>query len=288
VSEAHDSAPLYDGPMVVLINRLSASASEIVAGALQDYGRAVIIGDSSTFGKGTVQSIVPLAPILKAEGLKSSDDPGSLKLTISKFYRPSGASTQLKGVASDIVLPSITDISEIGEAKLKDPLPWDTIRPADFEKEDRVSSYVHELRARSLRRQGNDPEFGYLREDIARNKKSEAEKSVSLNEETRKQEMDADKKRDADRAKARKERHDTPATAYEITLENADHPGLPPAKNAAKVSTPDSPLQEQDPAHTENPQNPPPEDAALLETERIVVDYEGLLKGPPESVTADR
>jgi carboxyl-terminal processing protease len=119
----NDAAELYTGPLVVLTSRLSASASEILAGALQDYGRALIVGDTSTFGKGTVQTILPLAPILKQNGLASPDNAGALKVTIRKFYRPSGASTQLRGVQADIVVPSTTDLSEIGESAMKDPLP---------------------------------------------------------------------------------------------------------------------------------------------------------------------
>ena len=108
----------YDGPLVVLTSRFSASASEIVAGALQDYGRAVIVGDTSTFGKGTVQTIIPLDRIMQGEGLTPGSDPGALKVTISKFYRPSGKSTQLEGVKADIVIPSLTDLPEIGESDL--------------------------------------------------------------------------------------------------------------------------------------------------------------------------
>ncbi len=101
-----DPSVVYDGPLVVLTSRFSASASEIVAGALQDYGRAVIVGDTATFGKGTVQTIVPLADIMDRAGFGHAYDPGALKVTIDKFYRPSGASTELRGVTSDIVLPS--------------------------------------------------------------------------------------------------------------------------------------------------------------------------------------
>jgi carboxyl-terminal processing protease len=116
--------------LIVLTSRFSASASEILAGALQDYGRALIVGDKSTFGKGTVQTVVPLANIHGSEPDCALRDPGALKVTIRKFYRPSGASTQLKGVAADIVLPSLSGrCHDVGEVELKDPLPWDRIRP---------------------------------------------------------------------------------------------------------------------------------------------------------------
>ncbi|MGH7295962.1 MAG: S41 family peptidase, partial [Polyangiaceae bacterium] len=103
VSSDTDPAELYSGPLVVLVSRFTASASEILAGALQDYGRALVVGDSSTFGKGTVQNILPLSRIMDRAGLAHAFDPGALKVTVDKFYRPSGASTQLRGVASDIV-----------------------------------------------------------------------------------------------------------------------------------------------------------------------------------------
>ena len=134
VDEDTDPTVLYDGPLVLLTSRFSASASEILAGALQDYGRAIVVGDSSTFGKGTVQNIVPLAPFMDQVGLAHAYDPGALKITTSKFYRPSGASTQLRGVASDIVLPSTSDFSDVSEASLKDPLPWDVVPAAPFER----------------------------------------------------------------------------------------------------------------------------------------------------------
>ncbi len=115
-----DPTVAYDGPLIVLTSRFSASASEILAGALQDYDRALIVGDSSTHGKGTVQSLTQLAPILRSQlGLSASNNPGAVKITIRKFYRASGSSTQLKGVTPDIVLPSIWDNhTEIGEAAL--------------------------------------------------------------------------------------------------------------------------------------------------------------------------
>ena len=107
-----------------LTSRHSASASEIVAGALQDYGRALIVGDSSTHGKGTVQSVNQLRPLYRSGQRSLTNDPGALKLTIKKFFRPSGASTQLKGVVPDIVLPSVANESkDIGESALDNPLP---------------------------------------------------------------------------------------------------------------------------------------------------------------------
>ncbi len=130
LEEDTDDGILYDGPLVVLTSRFSASASEILAGALQDYGRALIVGDSSTHGKGTVQSLIQLQPMLNYVLPQSTNDPGALKITVRKFYRASGESTQLHGVVPDIVLPSVNNYADIGEASLDDPLKWDTVPSA--------------------------------------------------------------------------------------------------------------------------------------------------------------
>ena len=111
----------------MLSSRVSASASEIVAGALQDYARALIVGDKATFGKGTVQTVQPLGETMSRQHLSFGYDPGSLKVTIKKFYRAGGSSTQSNGVASDIVLPSILNYAEVGESSLPNPLPWDEV-----------------------------------------------------------------------------------------------------------------------------------------------------------------
>ena len=115
-----DPSVLYDGPLVVLVNRFSASASEIAAAALQDYGRALVVGDISTFGKGTVQNLNPLRPFVWPATASATNDPGTVKITIRKFYRVSGASTQLKGVMPDIVLPDVLNYStQFGESRSK-------------------------------------------------------------------------------------------------------------------------------------------------------------------------
>ena len=124
----------YDGPLVVMTSRFSASASEIVAGALQDYDRALLVGDKSTHGKGTVQSMSQLAPYVFLNTRYFTNNPvafGALKYTTNKFYRITGSSTQLKGVTPDIVLPSIRDYLDVGEASLENALPWDTIDKVD-------------------------------------------------------------------------------------------------------------------------------------------------------------
>src|SRR6266581_2676440 len=126
ISSDPDSGIAYSGPMVVLTSRQSASASEIFAAALQDYGRAVIVGDKNTFGKGTVQTILPIGRFASLLGSHTDED-GALKLTIQKFYRVAGGSTQLHGVTSDIVLPSLSDLPEFGEGALKNCLPYDEV-----------------------------------------------------------------------------------------------------------------------------------------------------------------
>jgi carboxyl-terminal processing protease len=138
--------------LFVLTSRYSASASEILAGALQDYGRALIVGESSTHGKGTVQSLIQLQPMLSYVLPESTNDPGALKITVRKFYRASGESTQRRGVVPDIVLPSVNNYAEIGEAALEDALEWDTIPSAPYVREDRIAPVLDQLRERSNER----------------------------------------------------------------------------------------------------------------------------------------
>ena len=222
VDEDTDDSVAYDGPLMVLTSRFSASASEIVAAALQDYGRALLVGDSSTHGKGTVQTVQELAPYLRG-----TDNPGAVKVTIRKFYRASGGSTQLKGVTPDITLPSINSYAEIGETSLDNALTWDTIPSAKIDKVNRVQPYLTELSKRSSSRISKDKDFDYVREDIERYRKLLADKSVSLNEDKRRAEKAADKARADARKKELAARHDPQPTTYEITLKVADQPGLP-------------------------------------------------------------
>ena len=169
----------YGGPLLVLTNRLSASASEIFAAAIQDYGRGVIVGDSSTFGKGTVQTMLEIGRVMPFLG-SSGTEAGALKLTIQKFYRIAGGSTQLKGVEPDVVVPSIYDHPEIGESALKGPLPYDTVPPRAFDKWDK-SLFTKDLRERSALRLAVEPEFSYINDDLKRAKIRLAENRISLN-----------------------------------------------------------------------------------------------------------
>lgn len=158
----------YKGPLTVLVNRLSASASEIFAGAMQDYHRALIIG-GQTFGKGTVQTIQPL-------------NHGELKLTLAKFYRVSGQSTQHQGVIPDISYPADMDINEIGESALPEAMPWDSIKPALKPSSDPFKPFIAELKARHDARTDNDPDFVFSRARLALTQRLMQDTTVSLNE----------------------------------------------------------------------------------------------------------
>ncbi len=151
---------LFDKPLVVMVNRLSASASEILAAALQDYGRAVIVGDSKTHGKGSVQSLLPVDP--------GDSSLGSLKVTTAAFYRVDGRSTQLKGVAPDLVLRSPSDVMELGEEYLDNVLPWSWVKPARHRPFADLRATNAELRKRSEARRAGDEEFKAYQEQIDR------------------------------------------------------------------------------------------------------------------------
>lgn len=194
--------PVYNGPMIVLTDKNSASASEILAGALQDTNRAVIVGQSSTFGKGTVQQTLSIAstmPFFSASGMA-----GTLKLTIQKFYRPSGSSTQNKGVVPDIILPNAGDAEEIGEAFLDHPLPHDFIRPApELRAYDRKLLFLPHLKELSQARISASKDFAWLAQDAAEEKTRLRENRISLNADLRRKELEnfsaREKSRDADR-----------------------------------------------------------------------------------------
>lgn len=269
-----DPGILYDGPLVVLTSRFSASASEILAAALQDYGRALIVGDVSTHGKGTVQTILELGKYMR-QRLPSNFNPGALKLTIRKFYRATGSSTQLKGVTPDIVLPSVSNYLEVGESSQEYALPWDTIPSAKFERLDLVQPYLDELKRRSAARQAEDPEFGYVREDIETYRKHLADKSISLNEEQRRKEKTESEERTKKRKQDRLARGESKAVAYEITLKNVSQPGLP--EPMAKTNDAPAKLEGDAPVNPETAEadaeeKMPVVDVNLDEAKRILVD----------------
>jgi carboxyl-terminal processing protease len=282
-----DPAVQYDGPLLVLTSRFSASASEILAGAIQDYGRGLVVGDTATFGKGTVQNVLPLARMMDRSGLSYSYDPGALKITIRKFYRPGGASTQLKGVASDIVLPSPTDFSDVNESALTDPLKWDALPATKYQPVNRVSPYVARLKEGSGKRTATAKEFAFLREEIALVKKSLANKSISLNEAERRKEMAQVKARREQREKEAKALQASRPTTYEITLKNSATPGLPvpvsvAGGNSAQVAGPGKGKGKDDKKDDKEGGaigRSVSDEIILNESVQILADYAGLL-GP--------
>ncbi|HEX3775229.1 MAG TPA: carboxy terminal-processing peptidase [Polyangiaceae bacterium] len=279
VGDDDDPTEQYTGPLVVLTSRFSASASEILTGALKDYGRAVIVGDSSTFGKGTVQSILPLARIMDEAGIAHTSDPGALKITIQKFYRPDGASTQLRGVVSDIVLPSPSDSSDVSESEMKSPLPWDAVPPVPHEQVNAVEPYLETLRAASKARVGSEKAFALLADDIVQLRAKIATKSVSLNETERRAEVARAKAELAEREAASKALRASAPTAYEITLKDAESPGLPPARKLT-----DETERDRNTASTSRSLQSREQDLAgiddiiLNEATRVLADYTLLLR----------
>lgn len=176
-----DPTCAYDGPLVVLVNKSSASASEIVAAALQDYHRAVIVGDSSTHGKGTVQQKMDLNRPMRRNPEYAKEDAGALKLTLAKYYRVTGGSTQLRGVVPDIALPSYSDHMEMGEAKIPHAMEWDEIQPARFSCDVDVRPYLPELLKRSEERRAKNAEFQRLVADIEHYGERRQRKTLPLN-----------------------------------------------------------------------------------------------------------
>ena len=172
---------IYDGPMVVLIDRFSASASEIFAGAIQDYRRGIIIGQK-TYGKGSVQSLYPLDRYSRFTSKKGF---GQLTLTIAKYYRVTGAGTQNKGVIPDIVLPSFIDERLIGEETKINSLPWDKIPSLEFNTNNSLKEPIHFIENNFKSRSENNLSFDYLKEDIKRSFEQRENSIVSLNIETR-------------------------------------------------------------------------------------------------------
>jgi len=176
-----DERVWYDGPLVVLTNRMSASASEIVAAAIQDYHRGVIVGEGSTHGKGTVQTVFRLERAFRLSPIFSKQKPGSLKFTMAKFYRVNGGSTQKKGVTPDIVLPSFTDYMDIGEAYLPHVMPWDEIAPLEVSYAIDVSPFIEDLQRFSEQRRKADPGWQELIKDIQLFAERRKRKSLPLN-----------------------------------------------------------------------------------------------------------
>lgn len=185
----------WDGPLVILTSKFSASASEILAGALQDYHRALIVGDESTHGKGTVQSLLDLGQQLFRFG--NPPNLGALKITMQQFYRPNGDSTQKRGVLADVVLPSLTDHMDVSEADLDYAMAFDQVPAARFKRVDFVSKdMIEELKQRSADRRAKSEDFGKLLKNIDRYVEQKANKKIPLNEKkyfAQRAELDAEK-----------------------------------------------------------------------------------------------
>lgn len=235
---------VYEGPLAVLVDRMSASASEIFAGAIQDYGRGLIIG-GQTFGKGTVQTITDMTR-------------GELRMTRAKFYRISGESTQERGVTPDIMFPNLLDNHDIGESALPNALPWDVVRPVHYRRQGMPSRYLDELRRLHDARVPNNPNFLYLQREAALLKQlREQNTSVSLNLMQRRQEMDSQK-------------------AEQLALENDRRRalGMPELE---KLDDENDTLPGMDDRH-----DTPIDQAQLHEAAEIILDYARLLSTPAQ------
>lgn len=228
VKESDSGKPIYSGPMVVMTDRSSASASEILAGALKDFNRAVIVGESSTFGKGTVQQPMDIGRMLPLFSVRNRA--GYLKMTIQKFYRPSGSSTQLDGVHSDIVIPSLMDAVDMGEAFLEHPLPHDRIRKApDFKPADSQGLFIPRLKEMSQQRVNSGKDFEYVIQDVMKAKDRIEKNTLSLNKAEREKDLVKSDARQKERNAERRERFEKMSKSdrksmkfYKITLEDLE------------------------------------------------------------------
>jgi len=190
VNKDPDPSVVYNGPLAVMVNRFSASASEIFAAAIQDYGRGIIIGEN-TYGKGTVQNLIDLNMFTNRKNMRL----GQVKLTVAKFYRINGKSTQRLGVKPDIELPSYFLPEEFGESSEPSALPFDEINKLNYEQYGDIQKFVPELVKRHNQRTGNDPDFQYLIDQIKEYRESRNQTMVSLNEEVRRKQKEADEER---------------------------------------------------------------------------------------------
>jgi carboxyl-terminal processing protease len=211
---------VYDGPLVVLTDKMSASASEIVAAALQDHERGIVVGNKTTHGKGTVQTVLDLRRYILSRVI---DTPGKLKLTVSKFYRIEGSTTQKDGVTPDIVLPSVLDYMDLGEASLDNALESDRIQSrARYKPFDLVLDYVGTLRQNSEKRVTESQDFAYVMEDINMIREKKEDKTITLNEELRKKEIEENKKRKELRDEERRNRPARKGMVLELTMKDIE------------------------------------------------------------------
>ena len=257
----NDPEVAYTGPLAVLVNRTSASASEIFAGAIQDYQRGIVLG-GQTFGKGTVQEIIPM-------------DYGQVKLTRSKFYRISGESTQHRGVIPDITFPDFYDAYEdIGESSLEGALPWDTVRPVEYRPYLAIQALLPELQTRHEERAENSPDFIYLRDQIERTRITRQKEQLSLNEIKVKEEREEIRRTEFDAENMRRLLKGLPLNEWVADLNEEDDEGSLIAND--ETAGPDEP--EEDVTEDED-------DPLLLESGRILADFIALNANRVSSVT---
>jgi carboxyl-terminal processing protease len=217
VAKDPDPSIVYDGPLAVLVNRFSASASEIFSGAIQDYGRGIIIGEQ-TFGKGTVQNLIDLNRLSSQKNLNL----GQVKLTIAKYYRVNGGSTQNLGVIPDISFPTMIDPNDFGESAEPTALPWDEIKSADFNRFSDLSKYLSDLNDKHLQRISTNKDFQNLLEDINIYKENKKKTFISLNEKIRKEEKEKEELRKLKKDGKNPEQSDTEILDEEVPVLKVD------------------------------------------------------------------
>lgn len=271
----------YKGPLLILTSRQSASASEIFAGAMQNYGRAVIVGDASTHGKGTVQAVIELSRFLQSKQGEPANA-GALKLTIQQFYLPNGSSTQNKGVVPDVSLPSPNDYLPIGEASLPHALPWAEVSPATGFKPlvNQPADWAMRLREASQSRVATNPDYKYLREDIDQFRLKLNDKRVSLNENKR---LEEKKEKEASlelRKKERLARGATEPKSVPLYLTDATESDKAIAK---KLTDPDDEDIAEDTSLADLTR-----DLHLLESLRILADWMALKANPDTALVAKK
>jgi carboxyl-terminal processing protease len=258
-----ESGVVWDGPLAVLINRTSASASEIFAAAMQDYGRALVIGQTS-YGKGTVQNLIDLDQVSENEEARF----GQVKLTVAQFFRVDGGSTQHRGVVPDITFPSPIDPEEWGESAIDNALPWTEIAPVAIERRGQFGPLVPLLRQRHEQRVAGDGEFQYLLEDVRIAEERRTRTTLSLEESARKAERDADTERAAARRKAREAATNRSAAA----LAAAE------ARTERESHLDDGLTADERPIDADEDDSPEPPDVLAIEGAQILADAIELLR----------
>jgi carboxyl-terminal processing protease len=255
----NDPEVAYSGPLAVLVNRTSASASEIFAGAIQDYQRGIVLG-GQTFGKGTVQEIIPM-------------DYGQVKVTRSKFYRISGASTQHRGVIPDITFPDLYDAYEdIGESSLDGALPWDTVRPVEYRPYHSIQALLPELRERFEARAAHSPDFIYMEDQIERTRRGLERERISLNEAQVKARRERERREEFDAENMRRFLKGLPLrewiAADDLNDEEDDQAEQTPANDDSTLAADDSSADSSEAEEEADPM--------LLESGRILADFMSL------------